>query len=59
MISRVEIAGLPILLYAVKAPAMTAAELSWLVEDNIARTLQGVKGVGGVERVVASPARCG
>ena len=51
VISRVEIAGLPILLYAVKAPAMTAAELSWLVEDNIARTLQGVKGVGGVERV--------
>ena len=51
VISRVEIAGLPILLYAVKAPAMTPAELSWLVEDNIARTLQGVKGVGGVERV--------
>jgi hydrophobe/amphiphile efflux-1 (HAE1) family protein len=51
VISRVEIAGLPILVYAVKAPAMTPAELSWLVEDNIARTLQGVKGVGGVERV--------
>ena len=51
VISRVEIAGLPILIYAVKAPAMTPAELSWLVEDNIARTLQGVKGVGGVERV--------
>ena len=51
VISRVEIAGLPILVYAVKAPAMTPADLSWLVEDNIARTLQGVKGVGGVERV--------
>ncbi|CAA2106981.1 Multidrug resistance protein MdtB [Methylobacterium bullatum] len=51
VISRVEIAGLPILIYGVKAPAMTPAELSWLVEDKIARTLQGVKGVGGVERV--------
>jgi len=51
VISRVEITGLPILVYAVKAPAMTPAELSWFVEDNVARTLQGVKGVGGVERV--------
>jgi multidrug efflux pump subunit AcrB len=51
VISRVEITGLPILLYAVKAPAMTPAELSWFVEDNVARTLQGVNGVGGVERV--------
>ena len=51
VISRVEIAGLPILVYGVTSPAMTPAELSWLVEDKIARTLQGVKGVGGVERV--------
>ena len=51
VISRVEITGLPILLYAVKAPAMTPAELSWFVEDDVARTLQGVNGVGGVERV--------
>ncbi len=51
VISRVEVAGLPILVYGVKAPAMTPADLSWLVEDKIARTLQGVKGVGGVERV--------
>ncbi|GJE18884.1 Multidrug resistance protein MdtB [Methylobacterium marchantiae] len=51
VISRVEIAGLPILIYGVKAPAMTPADLSWLVEDKIARSLQGVKGVGGVERV--------
>ncbi|WP_284246973.1 efflux RND transporter permease subunit, partial [Methylobacterium haplocladii] len=51
VISRVEIAGLPILVYGVKAPAMNPAELSWFVEDKVARTLQGVKGVGGVERV--------
>jgi hydrophobe/amphiphile efflux-1 (HAE1) family protein len=51
VISRVEIAGLPILVYGVRAPAMNPAELSWFVEDKVARTLQGVKGVGGVERV--------
>lgn len=51
VINRVEIAGLPILVFAVKAPAMTPSDLSWFVDDHIARTLQGVKGVGGVERV--------
>ena len=51
VIQRVEITGLPILIYGVTAPAMTPAELSWFVEDRVARTLQGVKGVGGVERV--------
>ena len=51
VIQRVEIAGLPILVYGVTAPAMTPADLSWFVEDNVARSLQGVKGVGGVERV--------
>ncbi|WP_398471353.1 efflux RND transporter permease subunit [Tardiphaga sp.] len=54
IISRVDIAGLPIMVYAVKAPAMTAADLSWLVEDKIARSLQAVRGVGGVERVGGS-----
>ncbi len=51
VIQRVEITGLPILIYGVTSPAMTPADLSWFVEDNVARTLQGVKGVGGVERV--------
>src|ERR1700712_322081 len=51
VISRVEIAGLPLLVYGVTAPAMIPSELSWFVEDKVARTLQGVKGVGGVERV--------
>jgi multidrug efflux pump subunit AcrB len=37
---------------------MTPSDLSWLVEDNIARTLQGVKGVGGVERVGGVAVRC-
>ncbi len=51
VIQRVEIAGLPIMIYGASAPAMTPEDLSWFVEDKVARTLQGVKGVGGVERV--------
>ena len=48
---RIDIEGLPILTYAAKAPAMTPQELSWLVDDTIARALQSVKGVGKIERV--------
>ena len=51
IIQRVEIAGLPIMIYGASAPAMTPEDLSWYVEDVVARTLQGVKGVGGVERL--------
>ncbi|GJD95355.1 efflux RND transporter permease subunit [Methylobacterium iners] len=51
IISRVEIAGLPIMIYGASAPAMTPEDLSWFVEDVVARQLQGVKGVGGVERL--------
>ncbi|HEX8417588.1 MAG TPA: efflux RND transporter permease subunit, partial [Methylobacterium sp.] len=51
IISRIEIAGLPIMTYGASAPAMTPEDLSWLVDDVIARQLQGVKGVGGVERL--------
>src|SRR3954465_1647054 len=49
VIQRVEITDLPILIYGVTSPGMTPAELSWFVEDKVARSLQGVKGVGGVE----------
>ncbi|SFK31311.1 efflux RND transporter permease subunit [Methylorubrum salsuginis] len=51
IISRVEIAGLPIMIYGASAPAMTPEDLSWFVDDVVARQVQGVKGVGGVERL--------
>jgi hydrophobe/amphiphile efflux-1 (HAE1) family protein len=51
IIQRVDIEGLPVLSYAVAAPAMTPEELSWFVDDTVARQLQGVKGVGSVQRV--------
>jgi hydrophobe/amphiphile efflux-1 (HAE1) family protein len=48
---RIEIEGLPILTYAARAPAMTPEELSWFVDDTLARSLQSVKGVSKIERV--------
>lgn len=51
LVQRLEVEGLPILTYAARAPAMTAEELSWFVDDTVSRALQGIKGVSRVERV--------
>ena len=57
-IQRIDIEGLPIVTYAISSPGMTTEELSWFVDDTIARALQGVRGVaqvkrqGGVEREI-------
>lgn len=51
VIQRLDIAGLPIFTYAASGPAMTPEELSWFVDDVVARQLQSVQGVGRVERV--------
>ncbi|MDB5424853.1 MAG: AcrB/AcrD/AcrF family protein, partial [Phenylobacterium sp.] len=50
-VSRVEFDSFPIITYAVAAPAMSDAELSWFVDDTVARTLQAAKGVAQVARV--------
>ncbi|MGI9478882.1 MAG: efflux RND transporter permease subunit [Hyphomicrobiaceae bacterium] len=51
VVQRLDIAGLPILTYSARAPTMTPAELSWLVDDTIIRALQGVKGIAQVARI--------
>ncbi len=51
IVSRINVAGLPILVYGVSAPAMTPEDLSWFADDVAARQLGGVRGVGGVERL--------
>jgi hydrophobe/amphiphile efflux-1 (HAE1) family protein len=51
IIQRVDIEGLPILVYAASAPSMTLEELSWFIDDTVARRLQGVRGVAQVARV--------
>jgi len=51
-ITQVEIdSAAPILTYAIAAPAMSDEELSWFVDDTVARTLQTAKGVSQVTRV--------
>ena len=50
-VQRVELDSQPILTYAVAAPAMSDAELSWFVEDTLARALQSEEGVAQVARV--------
>ncbi len=51
MIQRVDIVGLPILTYAAIAPGKTPEQLSWFVEDVVVRALQGLRGVGSVDRI--------
>jgi hydrophobe/amphiphile efflux-1 (HAE1) family protein len=51
IVQRLDIEGLPILTYAARAPAMTPEQLSWFVDDTVARALQGVAGVSAIERI--------
>ncbi|WP_018262800.1 efflux RND transporter permease subunit [Methylobacterium sp. WSM2598] len=51
IVNRVEIAGLPIMVYGATAPAMAPEDLSWFVDDVVARQIQGLRGVGGVGRL--------
>lgn len=51
VVQRLDLAGLPILTYAARAPTMTPEELSWLVDDTFVRDLQGIKGIAQVARI--------
>ena len=51
IVQRIDIAGLPILIYGVTAPAMTPEELSWLVDDTIVHAIQSISGVAQVTRI--------
>jgi multidrug efflux pump subunit AcrB len=50
VISRVDIEGLPIVTYAASAPGLSVEQLSWFIDDKVARDLQSVHGVGEVKR---------
>ena len=50
LIQRIDVEGQSILTYAASAPGMTLEQLSWHVDDVIKRQVQGLKGVGRVER---------
>ena len=51
VISKLDLAGQPILAYTVRSPSMDAEALSWFVDNQIARKLLAVRGVGAVNRV--------
>jgi len=50
VISRIDVEGLPIVTYAASAPGMSTEQLSWFIDDHVARELQSVRGVGEVKR---------
>ena len=50
IISRIDIEGLPIVTYAASAPGISVEQLSWFIDDNVARELQSIRGVGEVKR---------
>ncbi|MGB3247354.1 MAG: efflux RND transporter permease subunit [Sulfitobacter sp.] len=50
-IQRVDVTGTPILTYAVSDPTQTIEELSYFVDEVVARDLTGENGVGKVTRI--------
>ena len=50
-VQRLDIDSEAILTYAVSAPKLSDVDLSWYIDDTVARTLQAVDGVAQVRRV--------
>ena len=50
IVRRIDVEGQSIMSFAASSPGMTLEQLSWHVDDVVKRKLQGVKGVGRVER---------
>lgn len=51
VIERIDVVGQAIQTFAATAPAMTLEQLSWAIDDTVIRDLQGVQGVGRIERI--------
>ena len=51
VVTRLELAAMPVLTFTVTAPAMDEESLSWFVDQTVARALREVPGVGKVSRV--------
>ena len=50
IVQRIDVEGQSILTYAASSPGMTLEQLSWHIDDVVKREVQGLKGVGRVER---------
>ena len=51
VVSKINIAGAPVLAYTINSSAMDVEALSWFVDDTLTRSLLAVRGVGSVNRV--------
>jgi multidrug efflux pump subunit AcrB len=51
VIQKVDLAGLPILTYTLSSPRMDDEALSWFVDNQVAKRMLAVPGVGAVARV--------
>ncbi|MAP18689.1 MAG: ABC transporter permease [Aurantimonas sp.] len=51
VIQRIEVENQSIVTYAAASPGKTPEQLSWFVDDVVIRALQGLNGVGRVERM--------
>jgi HAE1 family hydrophobic/amphiphilic exporter-1 len=50
IVEKIDVEGQSIQTFAASAPGMTLEQLSWFVDDVVIRKLQGLKGVGKVDR---------
>ncbi|MEH6718478.1 MAG: efflux RND transporter permease subunit [Aurantimonas endophytica] len=51
IVQRIEVENQSIVTYAASSPGKTPEQLSWFVDDVVIRALQGLNGVGRVERM--------
>ena len=51
VVTKMELAGAPILTYTIASPRMDDEALSWFVDNTVTKTLLSVRGVGAVTRV--------
>ncbi|HYF19871.1 MAG TPA: efflux RND transporter permease subunit [Ramlibacter sp.] len=51
IVSKLDLAGQPVLAYTIASSRMDAEALSWFVDNEVSRKLLAVKGVGAVNRV--------
>ena len=51
VVQRLDVDSDPIISYAFSAPAMSAADASWFIDNSLARTLQALPGVGQIQRI--------
>ncbi len=51
VITKFDLSGTPILTYAIKSSRLDEEALSWFIDNEISKTMLGVRGVGRVSRV--------